>query len=304
VRGLHNLRPRHHGSVVTIGNYDGLHIGHQAMLRALRQRADEYRVPSTVMCFEPSPQEFFAGSSAPARLSRFREKVHNLAAFGVDRMLCARFDEHIQSASPEDFVKDLLIERLGAKWIVIGNDFKFARGRAGNAALLRQLGKRYDFGVDEISPYCVDGIRVSSSLVRETLAAGNMPRAAQLLGRPYRMFGKVVGGQQLGRKLGYPTANLRLHRRVIPFMGIFAVRVAGAGLVDAPAVASLGTRPVINGTEPLLEVHLFDFDGDLYGKNLHVDFVARLRDELPFPNLDLLVEQIHRDAQQAREILK
>jgi riboflavin kinase / FMN adenylyltransferase len=303
VRGLHNLRPRHQGSVVTIGNYDGLHLGHQTMLHTLRQRADEFAVPATVLCFEPSPQEFFAGASAPARLSRFREKAHNLAAFGADRMLCARFDKRIQSATPEEFVRNLLVEQLGAKWIVIGNDFRFARGRAGNVEVLRQLGQQHGFGVDEVAPYCVDGNRVSSSLIRETLAAGNLNRATQLLGRPYRMFGKVVRGQQLGRKLGYPTANLRLHRRVIPFMGIFAVRVTGAGLVDAPAVASLGTRPVVNGTEPLLEAHVFDFNGDLYGKNLHVDFIARLRDERNFPNLDALVEQIHQDAAQARKIL-
>ena len=288
---------------MTIGNYDGLHLGHQAMLRTLRRRADERSLPATVMCFEPSPQEFFAGTEAPARLSRFREKFHNLAAYGADRMLCVRFDARMQAVTPEAFVRDILLAGLGARWVVVGNDFRFANRRAGTVALLREFGDRHGFGVDEIPPYMIDGVRVSSSLIRESLAAGNMARAAQLLGRPYRMFGKVVAGQQLGRKLGFPTANLRLHRRIIPMMGIFAVRVTGAGLIDAPGVANLGTRPVFDGKEPLLEVNLFDFDGDLYGKNLHVDFIARLRDEKWFPNPDELVVQMHQDAAEARQML-
>lgn len=302
VRGIHNLRPQHRGSIVTIGNYDGLHLGHQAMLAALRKRADEFKLPATVLCFEPSPQEFFLGASAPARLSRFREKFHNLAAYGVDRMICVRF-ARVQRLGAREFVKSLLVEGLGARWLVVGDDFRFAHAREGTTALLRDLGREFGFGVDQTPPYLVDGVRVSSSLIREELAAGQLGRAAQLLGRPYRMFGKVVLGQQLGRTLGFPTANLRMHRRVIPMMGVFAVRVTGAGLRNAPGVASLGTRPVVNGKEPLLEVHLFDFNDDLYGENLHVDFIARLRDERWFPNLDELVAQMHRDADQARAAL-
>jgi riboflavin kinase/FMN adenylyltransferase len=307
VRGLHNLRPRHQGCVLTIGNYDGLHLGHQAMLRTVRQHAERLSVPAAVMCFEPSPLEFLNRSKPnavmPARLSRFREKFHNLATYGVDRMVCLRFDARMQAVTPQMFVEDILVRGLGVHWVVVGHDFRFAHARQGNTTILRELGQQFGFGVDEVAPHLVDGVRVSSSLVREALAAGDLTRATQLLGRPYRMFGKVVRGKQLGRTLGFPTANLRLHRRIIPMMGIYAVRVSGDGLHNAAGVASLGTRPTVDGGEPLLEAHVFDYRGDLYGKNLHVDFIARLRDELKFPNLDALVEQMNIDAQQAREML-
>jgi len=303
VRGLHNLRPRHRGCVVTIGNYDGLHLGHQAMLVQLRARADEFGVPACVMSFEPSPREFFAGDDAPSRLSRFREKFHNLAAYGVDRFVCARFDATMQAVLPQAFVEDIAVAGLGARWIVVGNDFRFAKARSGTVELLKTLGTTLGFGVDQVAPHLVDGERVSSSLVRAALGSGNMQRASTLLGRPYRMSGKVIVGQKLGRTLGFPTANLRLHRRVIPMTGIFAVRVSGGGLQSAAGVAYLGTRPVVNGIEPLLEAHVFDYSGDLYAKNLQVDFIARLRDERGFPNLDEMVVQMKQDAAQAREIL-
>jgi riboflavin kinase/FMN adenylyltransferase len=307
VRGLHNLRSHHRGCVLTIGNYDGLHLGHQAMLRTLQEQGQRLNVPTAVMCFEPSPLEYLTsqrpGATTPARLSRFREKFHNLEAYGVDRMVCLRFNAQMQGVTPHAFVRDILVGGLGVKWVVVGHDFRFARAREGNTALLRKLGAQHDFGVDEVEPYLVDGVRVSSSLIREALAVGDLPRAAKLLGRPYRMSGKVIAGQKLGRTLGFPTANLRLHRRIIPMTGIFAVRVSGGGLHDAPAVASLGTRPTVDGREPLLEAHVFDYNGNLYGKNLHVDFIARLRDELKFPNLDELVVQMNQDARQARALL-
>jgi riboflavin kinase/FMN adenylyltransferase len=307
VRGLHNLRPRHRGCVVTIGNYDGLHLGHQAMLERVRARAAEFKVPACVMSFEPSPREYLASiglaPAAPGRLSRFREKVHNLAAFAVDRFVCARFDARMQSVEPRAFIEDILVAGLGVRWVVVGNDFRFAKARAGTVEMLRDMGAKMGFGVDQVPPFLVDGERVSSSLVRAALAAGDMQQAAHLLGRPYRMFGKVIAGKQLGRELGFPTANLRLHRRIVPMMGVFAVRVSGAGLQNAPGVANLGTRPAVDGKEPLLEAHVFDFDGDLYGKNLHVDFVARLRDERWYPNLDELVVQMKADERNARAIL-
>ena len=193
---------------------------------------------------------------------------------------------------------------LGARWVVVGNDFRFAEARQGTTALLQSIGPRLGFGVDQVAPYLVDGERVSSSLVRDALAAGNIPRATRLLGRPYRISGKVITGKKLGRTLGYPTANLALHRRVIPMTGIFAVRVSGAGLEGRPGVAYLGTRPVVNGIEPLLEANVFDFNGDLYGKNLDVDFIARVRDEQGFSSLDALVAQMHQDSATARAILK
>lgn len=303
IRGMHNLRPRHRGSVVTIGNYDGVHLGHQHLLAAVREKALALGLPATVVTFEPTPREYFEGDAAPSRLTRLREKIEALPLYGIDRAVVLRFDERMQAIPAAQFVDRLLVDGLGTRHLVVGHDFHFARKREGNIDTLRRAGAQHGFSVAEVGRFLVDGERVSSSLVREALGRGDLRRAEALLGRPYRIAGRVRRGQQLGRKLGYPTANLALHRKVVPLWGIFAVRVSGAGLVEHPAVVSLGTRPTINGTDPLLEVHLFDFDGDLYGKVLDVDFVERLRDEQKFESLDALVEQMHRDAAAARWIL-
>jgi riboflavin kinase / FMN adenylyltransferase len=304
VRGLHNLRTRHRGCVLTIGAFDGIHRGHQEMIRVLRARAQEYRLPAAVLSFEPTPREYFAKGAPPGRLTRFREKVDALDRYGVDRFVCLRFGERMRSMSPDTFVREVLVDGLGARHIVVGHDFRFARDLRGSVATLRESGPVGGFQVTEVPPFEIDGERVSSSRIREALEVGDMARAAKLLGRPYRMTGKVVEGAKLGRKLGFPTANLRPQRRVTPLAGIFAIRVSGAGLHNAPGVASLGTRPAVNGKELLLEAHVFDFDGDLYRRCVHVDFIERLRDELWFPNIDALVEQMHRDAAQARSILR
>ncbi|HQR49244.1 MAG TPA: bifunctional riboflavin kinase/FAD synthetase [Steroidobacteraceae bacterium] len=303
VRGLHNLRESHRGSVVTIGNYDGVHRGHQHMLAAVRERAVQLGLPATVVTFEPTPREFFEGPAAPARLMRLREKIEALPLYGVDRVVVLRFDANMRAMSASEFVDRLLVSGLGTRHVVVGHDFHFARRREGTVATLREAGVRHGFEVQQVGRFLVDGERVSSSLVRDALERGDLDRASLLLGRPYRMAGRVRRGQQLGRKLGFPTANLALHRKVVPLWGVFAVRVSGPGLVNHPAVVSLGTRPTINGTEPLLEVHVFEFDGDLYGKYLDVDFVRRLRDERRFESLDALVEQMHRDAAEARAAL-
>ena len=302
VRGLANLRDPHHGSVVTIGNYDGVNRGHQHMLATVTARARELGLPATVVTFEPTPREYFEGDAAPARLMRLREKLEPLPLYGVDRVVVLRFDRRMQAMGADEFVERLLVRGLGARHVVVGHDFHYARRREGNIDTLRAAGARHGYAVEEVGRFLVDGERVSSSLVREALGRGDLARAGLLLGRPYRMAGRVRRGQQLGRRLGYPTANLALHRKVVPLWGVFAVRVSGAGLVDHPAVASLGTRPTIDGTEPLLEVHVFDHDGDLYGRYLDVDFVRRLRDERRFESLDALVEQMHRDAAEAREV--
>ncbi len=303
VRGLHNLRPRHRGCVLTIGAFDGIHLGHQEMIRVLGERAREYGLPAVVVSFEPTPREYFNPDAPPGRLTRFRERFDALAAYGVDRFVCLRFDERMRQTPPEAFVERLLVQALGIRHIVVGHDFRFARGNEGSIETLRAMGPANGFEVTEVPPFAVDGVRVSSSLIREVLLAGDVQQAAKYLGRPYRITGKVIAGQRLGRKLGYPTANLRLQRRATPIAGIFAVRVSGAGLVNAPGVASLGTRPAVNGKELLLEAHVFDFNGDLYRQHVHVDFIARLRDELWFASMDELVEQMHRDAAQARAIL-
>lgn len=303
IRGLHNVRPEHHGTVTTVGGFDGVHRGHRALFDQLKLRAAELRLPSTVISFEPSPREFFMGDAAPARLQRFREKYAALADCGIDRFLCLRFDQKISSMSAQQFVADVLQRTLQVRWVVVGHDFQFGRGREGNVDNLRELAAQAGMGLDVFEPHLVAGERISSTLVREALAAGDMSRAAHLLGRPYRISGRVIRGEQLGRRLGFPTANIRLQRRVLPLTGIFAVRVDGPGLRQAPAVASLGTRPVVQGTVPLLEVNVFDFSGNLYHSHLDVDFVERLRDERWFPDLDALVEQMKVDADQARRIL-
>ncbi len=308
VRGLHNLRARFSACVATIGNFDGVHLGHREMIRAVKRQAQGRGLPAVVITFEPSPREYFARGEVPARLTRFREKFAALADLGVDYLVLLHFDAAMAGVSPEAFVDDYLVNGLGVRHLVVGHDFRFAHRRAGSVETLRELGRSRRYDVDEVQPFLLEGERVSSSLVRAALGSGNLYRAQLLLGRPYRLSGKVGRGQQLGRTLGFPTANLCLHRRVVPLSGVFAVRVTGGGLHDAKGVANLGTRPVLNQTggqanEPLLEVHVFDFAGDLYRRSLHVDFMARLRDERWFPSLNDLTVQMHEDARQAREIL-
>jgi riboflavin kinase/FMN adenylyltransferase len=273
------------------------------MIRILREQAADRAVPATVLSFEPMPREYFAKSDPPARLTRFREKVCAFAAYGVERFVCAKFDERLRSMEPEDFIQSVIVGALGARHVIVGHDFKFGRNLRGDFAMLLEAGAKLGFELTEMPAYSLDGERVSSSGVRELLARGELDAAARLLGRPYAMTGKVEHGGKLGRKLGFPTANIRLHRRTPPLKGVFAARVSGGSLKNAPAVASLGTRPAVNGTEFLLEAHVFDFEGDLYREYLHVDFIARLRDEQWFPDLDALVEQMQRDAAQARSIL-
>jgi riboflavin kinase/FMN adenylyltransferase len=303
VRGLHNVDRAARGCVLTIGAFDGIHRGHQEMIRVLRGLAARHSLPAALLSFEPTPREFFAKATPPARLTRFREKYEALRHYGVERFVCLRFDSALRSMSADEFVGKVLVEALGARHVVVGHDFKFGRNMAGNVATLRTAGPAAGFAVTEVPPFEIDGERVSSSLIRAALGAGDIAHAGRLLGRPYRMTGRVIEGAKLGRKLGFPTANLRPQRRATPLAGVFAVRVTGGGLQNAPGVASLGTRPAVNGKELLLEAHVFDFDGDLYRKLLHVDFIARLRDELWFPDLSGLVEQMKQDAARAREIL-
>ena len=303
IRGLYNLRAGQRDCVLTIGAFDGIHLGHQEMIRVLRARAAEHGLPAALLSFEPTPREFFAKGTPPARLTRFREKFEALERYGVDRFVCLRFDECMRRLGRDEFVNEVLVKALGARHIVVGHDFRFGRDNQGDLACLRSLGAAAGFEVTEVPPFEIDGERVSSSGIREALAVGDMPKAAKLLGRPYRMTGKVIHGEKLGRKLGFPTANLRLHRRATPVAGIFAIRVTGGGLTDAPGVASLGTRPAVNGKELLLEAHVFDFEGDLYRQPLHVDFIAYLRAERWFADMDALIEQMNRDAAQARQIL-
>ena len=303
VRGLHNISQRHRGCVLTVGNYDGVHLGHQQMIGALKARAAQFRSAATVLVFEPSSKEFIDPEGAPARLTRWREKFVALAAQGVERLVTLRFDECMRAMTPHSFVDELIVQRLGTRHMVVGDDFRYGSNAGGTIDSLRAAGQAHGFGVEQISPFVLDGVRVSSTAVREQLVVADFPQAARFLGRPYRMMGRVAPGRRLGRTLGFPTANLRLMRRKSPVWGILAVWTHGIDSRPLPGVASLGTRPTVNGTEPLLEVHVFDFDGDLYGRAIEVEFVAKLRDEVKFDSLDAMTAQMKIDAVQARDLL-
>ena len=303
VRGLHNISQRHRGCILTVGNYDGVHLGHQQMIGALERRAAEFSLPGTVLVFEPSSKEFIDPEGAPPRLTRWREKYLALAALGVERLVTLRFDARIRAMSPQAFVDELIVGTLGAKHLVVGDDFRYGCQAAGTIETLIASGRHAGFSVEQIPPYQIEGVRVSSTMVRERLEGGDFAGAARLLGRGYSMRGRVIRGEQLGRALGFPTANLRLQRRKPPLWGIAAVRAHGIAARALPGVASLGTRPTVGGVEALLEVNLFDFSGDLYGRAIEVEFVAKLRDEVKFESLDALRAQMQRDAAQARALL-
>lgn len=291
------------GSVVTIGAYDGLHLGHEQLLARVKLAALRRNLPSVVMSFEPTPREFFAAAKPPARLMRFREKYEALAAHNIDCFYCPRFDAAMRNISSADFIRRILVHGLRARHIVVGDDFRFARMREGTVEHLQIAGRALGYEVEQQPSIIIDGIRVSSTAIREALEQGELKRATALLGRPYRMSGTVIQGRKVGRELGFPTANVDLRRRQSAVMGIFAVRVHGLGTQPLDAVASVGTRPTFAGTEPLLEVHIFDFDQDIYGRYIHVDFISRLRSEIKYDAVEELVAQMHRDADNARSTL-
>ena len=303
VRGLNSVSKALRGCALTVGNYDGVHLGHQQMIRALKRRAAEIGAPSTVLVFEPSSKEFIDPDAAPARLTRWREKFAALAALEVDRLVTLRFNDCMRAMSPEDFVDQLIVSGLGARHVVVGDDFRYGSKACGTIDSLKAAGRSRGFEVEQIAPFMLDGVRVSSTLVRERLERADYSGAARLLGRPYRMIGHVAHGKEFGRTLGFPTANLHLMRRKSPTSGVIAVRVYGIEAGPRDGVASLGTRPTVNGVEPLLEVHVFDFRGDLYGRLIEVEFVAKLRDEIKFDTVDSMVAQMKVDAANARELL-
>ncbi len=300
IRNLQNLKPRHHGCVATIGNFDGVHLGHQAVLGQLTEKADELNLPLTVVTFEPQPQEVFRPEQAPPRLTRFREKVQALRRYAVDRVLVLRFNKAFSQQSPDKFIQRLLVDGLGVKYLVIGDDFRFGKNRTGDFDMLKTAGRQYGFEVVNMHTFLLDGERVSSTGVRAALGAGDLNAAGKLLGRTYRMSGRVAHGDKKGRTIGFPTANIHLHRIATPLRGVFAVELFGIEGEPLPGVANLGTRPTVGGMRTLLEVHLFDFDGDIYGHHVHVDFLLKLRDERRFDSFDQLTAQILRDAGQAR----
>ncbi len=291
------------GSVVCIGAFDGLHLGHRALIEAASASARAAGLPLVGLSFEPLPREFFGRAAPPPRLVLPRGKVEGMIGLGCAAVGLLRFNARMVAMRPLEFIEQALVQRLAAREVWIGRDFRFGNQRAGDLALLRGVGASAGFSTHGIEDVTLDGERVSSSRIRATLLEGRLDAAARLLGRPYAISGRVVRGAQLGRQLGYPTANLRFGGKVPALSGIYATRVHGVGAQPWPSVSSLGTRPTVNGREPLLEAHLFDFDGDLYGRRIEIEFVAKLREELKFDDLDAMVEQIHRDADAARVAL-
>lgn len=303
IRGVHNLYPRHRGCVATIGNFDGVHLGHQAVLKQTYEKAREMGLPATVITFEPQPQEFFRPDQAPPRLTRLREKLLALGPHAVDRMLCLNFNEHLANLSAEEFIRNILIDGLGVRYLVVGDDFRFGKGRQGDFHMLVRAGQQHGFEVANTHSFTLDTERVSSTLIREALGRGDLVRVQQLLGRPYSLCGRVAHGDKRGRTIGFPTANIYLHRKNTPILGVYAVQMNDVEDYPVYGVANIGTRPTVCGTRTLLEVHLFDFNKDIYGAHVEVVFVKKIRDEKRFESFDALKQQIHLDAQQARDIL-
>jgi riboflavin kinase/FMN adenylyltransferase len=299
IRGLHNIRPEHRGCVATIGNFDGVHHGHQLLLAHLNAKRDELRSPSVLITFEPLPREYFSADVKPGRLTRFREKVTLLARSGLDRMICLPFNEQVSQITAESVIEDFLVGQLGIRYIVVGDDFRFGRGRAGDYSMLKRAGDRFGFEVSHIGTLTFDHERVSSTRIREALGAGDIRLAEKLLGHRFFVMGHVMYGRQLGRELGTPTANIALHRYPAPLEGVFAVRVSGLTR-EYQGVANIGVRPTVDGKQPMLEVHLFDYSGDLYGRLLTVTFCHKIRPEQRFDSLDDLQAQIGRDVESAR----
>jgi riboflavin kinase/FMN adenylyltransferase len=319
IRGLHNLRNEDRGCVATIGNFDGVHIGHRAVFKRLLEQGRALGLPPTVITFEPQPMEYFAPGIAPARLTRLREKLAAIEHDGIERVLLLEFGSRLAEMPARDFIQRVLVDGLGVRYLLVGDDFRFGHNREGDFALLERVGRELGaplngpaatqtrdgcgFSVQDLHTIKHNEERISSTRIRELLAIGDFEQAAHLLGRPYRICGRVGHGDRRGRTIGFPTANISLHRRDSPLRGVYAVLVHGVSDRPWPAVANVGKRPTVDGTDERLEVHLFDFDGDLYGAHLEVEFRLRLRDELRFESFEALKAQIARDAASAREWL-
>lgn len=303
IRGRHNIKPRHRGCVVTIGNFDGVHLGHQSLLAQVRDLANRFKLPSVVILFEPQSAEYFRGEMAPARLTRLREKYVLLREQGMDRLLVLRFNERLAQLAAESFIDEFLISQLGMRALVIGDNFRFGRGRDGNIEMLRRHAAKHEFELVQATSFTIGAERVSSTRIRALLRDGAFGDAASLLGRTFTMCGHVIRGQQRGRHMGFPTINIDLHRRRSPLTGIFAARVRGLGPRSLSGAAYIGRRPTLAGDREVLEVHLFDYAADCYGAFVEVEFIAKLREDMKFDSIEALRRQIDADTRRAKEVL-
>lgn len=302
IRGLHNIRDKHRGCVLTIGKFDGVHLGHQAVLSQVVEKAKEMGLPSTVMVFEPQPEELFTPAQAPARLSLLRDKYTQLKALGIDRLLCVKFDRNFAAFSASEFVEGLLVGKLGVKFLVVGDDFRFGKGRVGSFSTLVDEGGKGGFDVVSTQSFRLEDCRISSTAVRDALSDNDFDLAQQMLGRPFTIAGKVLHGDKRGRTIGFPTANVLLKRCKAPVNGVFAVTVTVADK-HYSGVANIGHRPTVNGQRSQLEVHMFDFNSDIYGQFISVALVKKIRQEKKFDSFELLHQQIQKDALAAKKLL-
>jgi len=302
IRGLHNLQTEHRGNVVTIGNFDGVHLGHQAIIAQLKKHATKHQVPATLITFHPNPQEFFAKDKAPARLTTFHDKTQLLKTYGVDRIICIPFNQKLAELNPHEFIDQILLKGLHTKHLVIGDDFRFGKNRQGDFHLLKVSGQQNNFDVEDTPTYLIDNQRVSSTRIRQSLSEGDLLKAKELLGRGYHVSGIVSHGDKRGRTIGFPTANIRLKQQIAPTNGVYAVKITGLAETHF-GVANLGIRPTVDGSLYLLEIHLFDFDQTIYGCRIQVHFEHFIRPEQKFDGLDALISQIKHDATEAKTLL-
>ncbi len=303
VRGIHNIQDVDHGCVLTIGNFDGVHLGHTRVIAALVEKANALKCTPAVMVFEPQPQELFSPKTAPARLTRLRDKYALLERLGVEKLICVNFNHKFASQSAEHFIEHLLVKKLGIKHLIIGDDFRFGQHRRGNFAMLCEAGLKCGFGVSDTKSFKVEGCRISSTEIRQALEQDKLADAAKMLGRPYSIIGRVFHGDKRGRTIGFPTANVKLKRRVSPVSGVYAVQIkTPKSLLDG--VANIGSRPTVAGVRQQLEVHIFDFDGDLYGQIIEVTLLKKLRTEMKFDSIEQLTKQIDIDSQQAKHYIE
>ncbi len=301
LRGLIHLEPLEQGCVLTIGNFDGVHLGHRVVIEKLAEQGKLLNLPVVVLCFEPQPLEYFLAENAPSRLTRLREKVIQFMKLPIDNLLIVPFNRQFANYDAEAFIEKILANTLKVKYLVIGDDFHFGKARRGNFAMLREKGRVFGFKVENTQSFQIQGVRVSSTLIRDALAEDDLTLAADLLGRAYSICGRVVRGKQLGRTLGFPTANIRLFRKNTPINGVFAVTVSGIAEKVHYGVANVGTRPTVDGSaKVILEVHLFDFATEIYGQYVEVHFQHKIRNEQCFESLAELKAQIEADVMQAR----
>ena len=305
IRGINQLQQFSQGCVLTIGNFDGVHTGHNVVINKLAEKGTLLGLPVVVMVFEPQPLEFFLKDNAPSRLTRLREKILHIQHLPVDYFLIASFNQQFANMDPEYFIQEILVQRLNVKYLVVGDDFHFGKARRGNFTSLQAAGKLHNFKVTDTASYAVKGSRVSSTLIRDALSNGDLAKAKALLGRDYSVCGRVVHGEKLGRKIGFPTANVQMLRKNTPIQGVFAVTMTGVGDQPIYGVANVGTRPTVDGkAKVLLETHLFNFDRDIYGKYVEVHFKHKIRSEMCFQSLDDLKQQIQLDTAQAKTLLQ